>query len=79
MDEEDRFEQVESSHVAIWYAVGLVVGGLIALPALQSALGFLTVGDLGPIARVLVAGVLSIMVVTIGLVGLYQLFILIDR
>lgn len=79
MDEEDRFEQVESSHVAIWYAVGLVVGGLIALPALQSALGFVTVGDLGPIARVLVAGVLSIMVVTVGLVGLYQLFILIDR
>lgn len=79
MDEEDRFEQVESSHVAIWYAVGLVVGGLIALPALQSALGFVTVGDLGPITRVLVAGVLSIMVVTVGLVGLYQLFILIDR
>lgn len=79
MDEEDRFEQVESSHVAIWYAVGLLVGGLIALPALQSALGFVTVGDLGPIARVLVAGVLSIMVVTVGLVGLYQLFILIDR
>lgn len=79
MDEEDRFEQVESSHVAVWYAVGLVVGGLIALPALQSALGFVTVGDLGPIARVLVAGVLSIMVVTVGLVGLYQLFILIDR
>lgn len=79
MDDDDRFEQVESSHVAVWYAVGLVVGGLIALPALQSALDFVTLGDLGPIARVLVAGVLSIMVVTIGLVGLYQLFILIDR
>lgn len=79
MDDDDLLEEVNSSQVVMWYAVGLVVGGLIALPALQSALDFVTVGDLGPIARVLLAGVLSIMVVTVGLVGLYQLFILVDK
>lgn len=62
--------------VGAGFLAGLLLGGLLIAPALPRALAALpSPSALGPVGRALVAGALGIVVVVVGLVALYFLFL----
>lgn len=67
------------SKVFASFVIGIALGVAVAAPAVPSEIAVLVSGNPGPIGKVLIAGVLSVVVVTLGLFGLYQLFWMIDR
>lgn len=67
------------SKVLVSFVVGIGLGAALAVPTVASEVAGLASGDTGPIGSVLVAGVLSVVIVTVGLFGLYQFFWLVDR
>lgn len=68
-----------SSKVVTAFIVGILIGVVIAFPAIQNGLGMGSIGEAGAISRVLIVGVLAISSVTVGLFGLYQFFVLVDK
>lgn len=75
----DSFESPSVPRLFVSLAVGVMVGLGIVLPAFRDDLTWATPGAPGPIAAVLLVGVLGLVVVTLGLFALYQLFWLVDR
>ena len=79
MDSNKNLSDPVSSKIATSFIVGILIGVILAFPAIQSGLGLVQVGSGGAISRVLIVGVLAIGSVTVGLFGLYQFFVLVDK
>lgn len=79
MATDDPIAEPAFSKVLVSFVIGIALGVAIAVPAVPAEVAVLASGDLGPIASVLIAGVLGVGVVTVGLFGLYQFFWMIDR
>lgn len=75
----DTFARPAFGKVLASFVVGIAVGLAIVLPAIRDDVALFAVGDPGPVGNVVLVGVLSIVVLTTGLFGLYRLFWLIDR
>lgn len=65
---------------AVGFALGVLVGLVVAAPALPTGLGF-TVGgaELGPIESALLVAGLSVLVLPFGVLMLYLLFASVER
>lgn len=79
MAPDDTFARPAFGKVLTSFAVGIALGVAFVLPAIREDLALLELGGTGPVANVLMIGVLSLVVVTTGLFALYRLFWLIDR
>lgn len=79
MSTSDAIADPAFSKVLASFAIGIALGVAVAAPAVPSEVAVLLSGDPGPIGKVLIAGVLSVVVVALGLFGLYQLFWMLDR
>lgn len=65
---------------AVSFVVGLLVGAGLGFPLLPSVLDLLVAGEsLGSIGKTLVVGVLLLVLVVVGFMTLFRIFVLIDR
>lgn len=79
MAPDDTFARPAFGKVLLSFVVGIALGVAFVVPAIQEDLALLDLGGPGPVGNVLLIGVLSLVVVTTGLFGLYRLFWLVDR
>lgn len=69
----DTFARPAFGPILASFVVGIASGLAIALPAVRDDLSLLTAGGSSPVGDVVLVGVLSIFVVTMGLFGLFRL------
>lgn len=79
MATEDPLAGPAFSKVLVSFVIGIALGVAMAAPAVPREVTVLASGDPGPVGSVIIAGVLSVVVVTVGLFGVYQFFWMIDR
>ena len=79
MATDDTFARPAFGKVLLSFAFGIALGVVFVLPAIRDDLAGVDVGGPGPVGNVLLIGVLTLVVVTTGLFGLYRLFWLVDR
>ena len=75
----DRFVPPSFPKLVLTFGLGLAFGLAFVLPSIGDLATVVALQDMGSVGNVLIAGVLSIVVVTTGLFGLYRLFWLVDR
>ena len=62
------------------YVAGLMLGGLLVLPALDGSLvSMLTQAEMDATGRSLLLGLLMLFVVSMGIFTLFQVFVFLDR
>ena len=69
----DTFAQPAFGKVLASLAVGVAVGLAIALPAVRDDLSLLAAGGSSPVGDVILVGVLSMVLVTLSVFGLFRL------
>lgn len=69
----DTFAQPAFAKVALSFAFGLAIGAAFVLPAVRDDVAPLAAGGSGAVRAVIVVGILSIVIVFVGLFGLYRI------
>lgn len=69
----DTFAQPAFAKVVLSFAFGLAIGAVFVLPVLREDLASLAAGGSGAVRGVLLVGLVSIVIVSMGLFGLYRI------
>ena len=69
----------QRSKLVLSFVIGSLVGLWLALPAIRPIVQAHLAGQLDSVGRTLAIGVLLMVVVTLGMVVLFQLFMFMDR
>lgn len=69
----DTFAKPAFAKVALSFAFGLALGAALVLPVVRDDLAPLASGGSGAVRGVLLAGLFSIVIVSMGLFGLYRI------
>lgn len=65
--------------LVVSFGIGIGIGVLALLPGFPRGMTGAIQGDPGPVGNVLLVGILLLVVVTLGLLSMLQLFWLVDR
>jgi hypothetical protein len=79
MEHDDAFAEPTFLKVFLSFSAGILLGVVFVLPIVRGELTLGILDEPGPIGNVVLIGVLAILVVSMGLFGLYRLFWLVDK